>query len=107
MTNPLYDRLFGCHEDSTDPFLRLPDGSVITYGSFIEMAGRLAEVLVGQGLRPGDRLAVQVGNHLKRWRSMRRRSGRVLSSCRSIRLHRSGNGIFHHRQRCPHGGDRG
>ena len=61
MTNPLYDRLFGCHEDSTDPFLRLPDGSVITYGSFIEMAGRLAEVLVGQGLRPGDRLAVQVG----------------------------------------------
>ena len=25
------------------------------------MAGRLAEVLVGQGLGPGDRLAVQVG----------------------------------------------
>ena len=61
MTNPLYDRLFGCHEDSTAPFLRLPDGSVITYGAFIAMAGRLAGVLVGQGLRPGDRLAVQVG----------------------------------------------
>ena len=61
MTNPLYDRLFGCHENSTATFLRLPDGSVITYAAFIEMAGRLAEVLVSQGLKPGDRLAVQVG----------------------------------------------
>ena len=61
MTNPLYDRLFGCHEKSTATFLRLPDGSVITYAAFIEMAGRLAEVLVSQGLKPGDRLAVQVG----------------------------------------------
>ena len=61
MTNPLYDRLFGCHEGSSAPFLSLPDGTVITYGEFIQMAARLAEVLIAQGLRPGDRLAVQVG----------------------------------------------
>ena len=59
MTNPLFDRLFQRHAGSAAPFLMLPGGDQITYGAFLEDAARYANVLVAQGLRPGDRLAVQ------------------------------------------------
>ena len=60
MTNPLFDRLFQRHAGSAAPFLMLPGGDQITYGAFLEDAARYAHVLVAQGLRPGDRLAVQI-----------------------------------------------
>ena len=60
MTNPLYDQLFGKHAGSSRPFLRLEDGSAISYGDFIDTAARQAHVLTRNGLQPGDRLAVQV-----------------------------------------------
>lgn len=60
MSNPLHDRLFGCHADSNAPFLIHPDGGVTTYAAFVAGAARIAAVLVARGLKPGDRLAAQV-----------------------------------------------
>jgi malonyl-CoA/methylmalonyl-CoA synthetase len=60
MTNPLYDQLFGRHVGKGNPFLRLADGSVVTYAAFLARAAQMAHVLMQGGLQPGDRLAVQV-----------------------------------------------
>ena len=60
MTNPLYDQLFRRHIGKTNPFLRLADGSVVTYSTFLGLAAQMAHVLTQGGLRPGDRLAAQV-----------------------------------------------
>ncbi len=58
--NTLFDRLFGRHAGSTNPFLIVPGGETISYDAFLRMAARIAHVLCAQGLVPGDRLAVQV-----------------------------------------------
>ena len=60
MTNPLYDQLFGRHAGKSNPFLRLADGSAVTYSAFLGLAAQMAHVLTQGGLRPGDRLAAQV-----------------------------------------------
>jgi malonyl-CoA/methylmalonyl-CoA synthetase len=60
MANPLYDRLFGAHAGRTDPFLILRDGTEVGYADFLALGARTAHVLVRNGLKPGDRLAVQV-----------------------------------------------
>jgi malonyl-CoA/methylmalonyl-CoA synthetase len=41
-------------------FLRTDRGRVLTYGELIEQTGRLAHVLTGLGVAPGDRVAAQV-----------------------------------------------
>ncbi len=46
--------------DRGSPLITRPDGSTITYGHAFEMAGRAANALTELGLRPGDRVAVQV-----------------------------------------------
>ena len=60
MANPLYDALFGKYAGEASPFLYLPDGTVISHAGFLEMAARIAGVITGAGLKPGDRLAAQV-----------------------------------------------
>ncbi|WP_272007471.1 malonate--CoA ligase [Roseovarius sp. ZX-A-9] len=60
MANHLYDSLFGIHAGKETPFLHLPDGEVITHGAFLQTAARLAGALTALGLKPGDRVAVQV-----------------------------------------------
>ncbi|MCX2725706.1 malonate--CoA ligase [Roseibium salinum] len=60
MTNPLYDRFFGKHAGKDTPFLHLPDGTILTHADFLRTAARIAHVLTGGGLQPGDRLAAQV-----------------------------------------------
>ncbi|CUH67356.1 Long-chain-fatty-acid--CoA ligase [Thalassovita gelatinovora] len=60
MTNPLYDGLFGIHAAKQTPFLRLADGSVLTHQAFLEQAAQFAHVAGQLGLKPGDRMAVQV-----------------------------------------------
>ncbi|MCR9152182.1 MAG: malonyl-CoA synthase [Rhodobacteraceae bacterium] len=60
MINPLYDRLFGAHAGKDSPFLRLEDGSVVTYAGFLGLGAQMAHVLAHGGLQPGDRLAAQV-----------------------------------------------
>ncbi|MEL7097242.1 MAG: malonyl-CoA synthase [Pseudomonadota bacterium] len=59
MTNPLYDRLFGRYAGAQSPFLHV-GGDTLTHDAFLKMAARIAHVLVGAGLGPGDRLALQV-----------------------------------------------
>lgn len=60
MANPLYDSLFGVHAGKAAPFLHLPDGQVITYQDFLATGARIANVAAQIGLKPGDRVAVQV-----------------------------------------------
>ena len=60
MANPLYDSLLAKHAGSDRPFLHLADGSCITYAGFLAMAGRYANAIAAAGLKPGDRLAIQV-----------------------------------------------
>ncbi|SPH24533.1 Long-chain-fatty-acid--CoA ligase [Defluviimonas aquaemixtae] len=60
MANHLYDALFRRHETSGRPFLILKDGEVVTQAEFTAMAARFAGALTAAGLRPGDRLALQL-----------------------------------------------
>lgn len=60
MANPLFDTLFGKHAGNDAVFLHLPDGRTITYAAFLELAAQYAGLLCELGLKPGDRLAVQI-----------------------------------------------
>lgn len=60
MTNPLYDALFAPHVDHQATFLSLDDGSQVSYADFLKEVARLANVLVAEGVGPGDRVAVHV-----------------------------------------------
>ncbi len=60
MANPLYDRLFGIHAGKSKPFLLLEDGTTISYSGFLALTAQLSHVLVKHGLKPDDRVAVQV-----------------------------------------------
>ncbi len=60
MSNPLYDALFLPHAELNSPFLYLSSGEYVTYKSFLQMAGRFANVFSNLGLVIGDRLAVQI-----------------------------------------------
>jgi malonyl-CoA/methylmalonyl-CoA synthetase len=60
MANPLYDTLFGRHAGKTTAFLHLEGGVVLTHAGFLGRAARFAHVLTDLGLKPGDRLAVQI-----------------------------------------------
>jgi malonyl-CoA/methylmalonyl-CoA synthetase len=46
--------------DLSRAFIERPQGGIISYGEVIELSGRLANVLVDLGVKPGDRVAVQV-----------------------------------------------
>lgn len=60
MTNTLFDALMGQHAGSDRDFLILGDGSRISYDEIYRLSGRLANLLVSEGVSPGDRVAVQV-----------------------------------------------
>ncbi len=60
MTNPLYDTLFGRYAGKTTPFLHLADGTTVTHDDFLCLAARYAHVFRDAGVKPGDRLAVQI-----------------------------------------------
>ena len=60
MTNPLYDTLFGRHVGKDTVFLHLPDGSRVTHAVFLRRAARFAGALTALGVRPGDRVAIQI-----------------------------------------------
>ncbi|MCT8330313.1 malonate--CoA ligase [Albidovulum sediminis] len=60
MTNHLYDALFGRHAGSDATFLILADGQTLSYRDFLAMIGRHAQALRAAGLRPGDRVALQL-----------------------------------------------
>ncbi len=60
MGNPMFDALFAPLSREQRPFLFLPDGHVISGPAFLAMVARFAHALQAAGLRPGDRIAVQV-----------------------------------------------
>ena len=47
-------------EDPSAPCMILPDGRVWTYGDIGRASGRMANLIVALGLKPGDRVAAQV-----------------------------------------------
>lgn len=58
MTNVLYDGVFAPHANSDKIFLFTPAGK-ISYAAFSHTTNCLANCLVNNGLKPGDRVAVQ------------------------------------------------
>ena len=60
MPNVLYDALYGSHAGSGRAYIASPSGSVMSYGAFVEEAARMAHALRACGIRPGDRVAVQI-----------------------------------------------
>jgi malonyl-CoA/methylmalonyl-CoA synthetase len=60
MTNPLFDRLFAKHAGESRPFLRLVDGTTVSYAAFLGLSAQIAHLLTRSGLQAGDRLAAQV-----------------------------------------------
>jgi len=46
--------------DRSRAFLERPDGTTLSYADITDLSGRLANVLTGLGVQPGDRVAVQV-----------------------------------------------
>ena len=60
MRNHLYDVLFAPHAGSDRTFLILPGGPDLSYRAFLALTARYAHALRDAGMRPGDRLALQL-----------------------------------------------
>ncbi|RXT48411.1 malonate--CoA ligase [Bradyrhizobium betae] len=56
----LFSRLFDGLDDPKRLAIETQDGAHISYGGLIARAGQMANVLVARGVKPGDRVAVQV-----------------------------------------------
>jgi malonyl-CoA/methylmalonyl-CoA synthetase len=56
----LFSRLFDGLDDPNRLAIETHDGKRISYGDLIARAGQIANVLVARGVKPGDRVAVQV-----------------------------------------------
>ena len=64
MTNTSENTLFAAISsrirDPQAPFIRTPDGKVVTYADMLKRSAQYANALIGLGLQPGDRVASQV-----------------------------------------------
>ncbi|AZB62569.1 malonyl-CoA synthase [Cereibacter sphaeroides] len=60
MANPLFDALFAPLEGRTSDLMILKDGTRLSGDAFFRLLARTAHALRAEGLRPGDRIAVQV-----------------------------------------------
>lgn len=60
MTGNLFSIVRNGIADTAAPFIVSPDGRTLTYGQAFADAGRLANLLVSRGVKPGNRVAVQV-----------------------------------------------
>ncbi|WP_315767663.1 MULTISPECIES: malonyl-CoA synthase [unclassified Bradyrhizobium] len=56
----LFSRLFDTLDDPSRLAIETQDGGRITYSDLIARAGQMANVLAARGVKPGDRVAVQV-----------------------------------------------
>ncbi|MCP3379154.1 malonyl-CoA synthase [Bradyrhizobium sp. CCGUVB4N] len=56
----LFSRLFDGLDDPKRLAIETQDGAHISYGDLIARAGQMANALVARGVKPGDRVAVQV-----------------------------------------------
>src|ERR1700744_1629250 len=55
----LFSRLFDGLDDPKRLAIETLDGQRVSYGELIARAGQMANVLVGAGVKPGDRVAAQ------------------------------------------------
>ena len=60
MTGNLFERLATAITEPTKTAIETPGGERYTYADLVALAGRLANALVARGVKPGDRVAVQV-----------------------------------------------
>ncbi|AZB54129.1 malonyl-CoA synthase [Cereibacter sphaeroides] len=60
MANPLFDALFAPLEGRASDLMILKDGTRLSGDAFFRLLARTAHALRAEGLRPGDRIAVQV-----------------------------------------------
>lgn len=60
MGNHLFDLIKARMPAPTAPFAFLDDGRTYTYADMVAVSARFANALVGLGVKPGDRVAVQV-----------------------------------------------
>ena len=60
MPDNLYTRFVAAAADPEKPFLRFLDDPPLCYREAFARAGRFAHVLAAHGVKPGDRVAVQV-----------------------------------------------
>ncbi|MFC4170526.1 malonyl-CoA synthase [Microvirga sp. GCM10011540] len=60
MNASLFERFERSISDPTRTVISTPAGGTLSYGDLIAMSGRLANVLTARGVKPGDRVAVQV-----------------------------------------------
>jgi malonyl-CoA/methylmalonyl-CoA synthetase len=58
--NYLFDLIRSAAKDDAAPFLHEPSAGAVSYGQAFDWAARYANVLTGLGVKPGDRVAVQV-----------------------------------------------
>src|SRR4051794_8293093 len=56
----LYDVVSARFPDPGKPFIENVDGKITTYGDLAAGSARMANALIGLGVAPGDRVAVQV-----------------------------------------------
>src|ERR1700745_2787557 len=59
MNANLFSRLFDGLDDATRLAIETSDGQRISYGDLVARAGQMANVLVANGVKPGDRVAAQ------------------------------------------------
>lgn len=60
MSNHLFDLIRARVPDPAKTLIETADGRITRYGDALELSGRLANLLVAEGVSPGDRVAVQV-----------------------------------------------
>ncbi|MFK7855392.1 MAG: malonyl-CoA synthase [Granulosicoccus sp.] len=66
MANPLYDSLIGIHKNNSSDFIVDKTGHGLTsYTAFTLRVAQCANAIVESGLKPGDRLAAQIGKSLQ------------------------------------------
>ncbi|MBZ0217062.1 MAG: malonyl-CoA synthase [Fimbriimonadaceae bacterium] len=56
----LFEIFRAARPDPDGVFLKVPDGRVIRYGDIDDITGRIANILILDGVEPGDRVMVQV-----------------------------------------------
>ena len=102
----LFSRLFDGLDDPNRLAIETLDGEHISYADLIARTGQTANVLVGRGVKPGDRVAAQTEKSV---------AGLVLYlaavrtgavSAAQHRLYAERAGIFHHRRGAVAGGVR-
>ena len=65
MTNHLFSQIRARMPEAGTPFATLTDGRVVRYADVLDLSARYAHALVALGVRPGDRVAVQVDKSIE------------------------------------------